>query len=126
MRGQIVWMAQPKDEQTGRPARAVAVEYDAEEVFVREAEDGVLTVSNANLVFGGKGIGGIAARRDSVGAELLAAIEAYTDRSPRLITTTARPNTLHSVEVDFAQRQLYVAHGRTPAQSGEYVAYALP
>jgi len=50
-RGQIVWMAQPADEETGREARAVAVEFDAEDLCVREAEDGILLVSNVNYCF---------------------------------------------------------------------------
>jgi len=53
MRGQIIWLAQPADPATGRAARAVAVEYDAREVWVQEAMGGVLIVTNENLVFGG-------------------------------------------------------------------------
>lgn len=52
MRGQIIWLAQPGDAATGRPPRAVAVEYDAEQVFVREAEEGLLVVTNTNFAFG--------------------------------------------------------------------------
>ncbi|MCW8131526.1 MAG: hypothetical protein KIS92_14345 [Planctomycetota bacterium] len=51
MRGQIVWLAQGADPATGRPARAVAVEYDADKVAVREAEKDVLLVTNTNRVF---------------------------------------------------------------------------
>lgn len=51
MRGQIVWLAQEADAAAGRPARAVAVEYDAERAVVREALDGVLIVTNTNCAF---------------------------------------------------------------------------
>ena len=52
MRGQIIWLAQDADVASGRPARAVAVEYDAAEVVARESKDGVLIVTNTNLAFG--------------------------------------------------------------------------
>lgn len=54
MRGQIIWLAQEGDPASGRPARAAAVEYDAETVAVREAENGVLIVTNTNRVLGGR------------------------------------------------------------------------
>lgn len=53
MRGQIVWLAQDADAAAGRTARAVAVEYDAERMVVREAQDGVLVVTNTNCAFNG-------------------------------------------------------------------------
>ena len=51
MRGQIIWLAQEADRTTKRPARAVAVEYDAGKVAVREAQNGILIVTNTNRVF---------------------------------------------------------------------------
>lgn len=51
MRGQIIWLAQEADSGTDRPARAVAAEYDAEKLVVREAEDGILIVTNTNRLF---------------------------------------------------------------------------
>lgn len=51
MHGQIVWLAQGADAATGRPARAVAVEFDAEQVALREAEKDVLLVTNTNRIF---------------------------------------------------------------------------
>jgi hypothetical protein len=53
MRGQIIWMAQEKDGRTGRPARAVAAEYDAQQITEREAKNGRLVITNANLLFHG-------------------------------------------------------------------------
>ena len=52
MRGQIVWLAQDADETAQRPAQAVAVEYDAENVAVRPGENGMLVVTNENRALG--------------------------------------------------------------------------
>ena len=54
MRGQIIWLAQDADPGTDRPARAVAVEFDAEELAARQARNGVLVVTNTNLLLGGE------------------------------------------------------------------------
>ncbi len=126
MRGQIIWLGQPADPATGRPARAVAAEYDAERVFVREADHGVLLVSNRNVVFGGKQPSANEAARDSVFADLQRALELYPDGPNPIITATGRPSTLHSVEVDFERRQVWIAHGRVPAQDGPFISYPLP
>lgn len=54
MRGQIIWLAQDSAPGSERPARAVAVEYDAGELAAREAKQGVLVVTNSNLLLGGE------------------------------------------------------------------------
>lgn len=127
VRGQVIWMAQPANHEAGRPARAVAVEFDAEDMFVREAEDGILIVSNLNHCFRREFEGHEhAASRDGVYATLLDRIESHSPAASRIITLTGRPNTLHSVEVDFGRRCMYVAHGQLPAHESEFVAYELP
>jgi acyl-CoA:6-aminopenicillanic acid acyl transferase len=123
MRGQIIWMAQPADPGLGREPRAVAVEYDAEKLYVREAVDGILVVTNANLVFGRKEDrlppGGRYRKLHGVVAR------ATGDDGP-LIATVADASTIHSVEVDFRSGRFFVAHGHLPAHSGPFVEYALP
>lgn len=126
MRGQIIWLAQPADPAAGRPARAVAAEYDAAAVFVRESHNGLLTVSNRNVVFGGKAPPEDLAAVDSVCADLQRALEVYPRGPVPVITATARPSTLHAVEVDFGERCVRIAHGRRPAQDGPFVPYPLP
>lgn len=51
MRGQIIWFAQEASSAEGRAARAVAVEYDASRIAVRESEEGVLIITNQNRAF---------------------------------------------------------------------------
>jgi hypothetical protein len=126
MRGQIIWMAQPASDTANRPARAVAVEYDARAVYVREAEEGLLIVGNQNLVFGGRPLSDTPSSPASIHGELHTAIDAGSHDGQRIITATGRLNTLHSVEIDFAEERLFVAHGRWPAQSGPYVSHPLP
>ena len=127
MRGQIVWLAQPGDAATDRPARAVAAEYDARTVCVREAKAGRLVVTNRNLVFGHENEPTGASLWDGRYRTLEAALRSpRTDPAQRLITAVGQDSTLHSVEIDFAARRLYVAHGRLPAQDGPFVPYDLP
>ncbi len=127
MRGQIIWLAQPADPSIKRPARAVAVEYDAERVHVREAQNGVLIVTNRNLVFGRKdGRPVNLPGDDGPYAKLMRAA-----RSPgrfatgRIICQTGRLNTLHSVELFPEQNVFYLAHGRFAACEGTFVRYLL-
>lgn len=56
MRGQIIWLAQDASAAGTRPshpARAVALEYDNKRLVVREAIDGLLVVTNTNLLLDG-------------------------------------------------------------------------
>jgi hypothetical protein len=123
MRGQIVWLAQPADPASGRPARAAAVEYDAGRVFVREATDGVLVVTNRNMVFGGVAEPAGYWDRGSVLAE---GVKTHMGAPPGgIIRLSATAITLHSVEVFPEARRLYVAHGSDPAHEGPYVKHAL-
>ena len=128
MRGQIVWLAQPRSADGSRPARAVAVEYDAEQVAVREAEAGTLIVGNRNLAFGrGADAPAPPAEPDSIYRALYQALHAPPDASgSRPISATWRYNTMHSVEILPEQGAMFVAHGQIPAQMGEFVQYTLP
>ena len=128
MRGQIIWLAQPADPSSSRPARAVAVEFDAERLFVRESRDGVLVVTNRNLVFGcAPGEERVATGASGPYATLLMAVRSWeVGSAARIIAATGVGYTLHSVEIDFPGRTVYVAHGRVPAYRGPYVGHALP
>jgi hypothetical protein len=128
MRGQIVWLAQPAADDGSRPARAVAVEYDAEDLFLCEADAGVLLVSNTDRVFDLSG--GARPPRPADDAPSRALLQALCQggarQTTRAIAATWRPNTLHSVEVFPERGMLQVAHGVIPAQDGPFVAYPLP
>ena len=125
MRGQIVWLAQPRSRDGSREARAVAVEYDADEMAVREAEAGTLIVGNRNLAFGRTD--GSLAPPDSVYEALSEALHAPLDASGRRpISATWRHNTMHSVEIMPEPGVMFVAHGQIPAQTGKFVMYELP
>ncbi|MHC4198800.1 MAG: C45 family autoproteolytic acyltransferase/hydrolase [Planctomycetota bacterium] len=129
MRGVTLWLAQAGDNETKRPARAVAIEYDAEEVYLREAERGVLIVTNQSLIFGGE-------RRDGDEAcsrykRLHGRIDASYGRldGTRALTTErgiAKGNTLHVVQVTPSAGVFTVWHGSIPAQRGEAVSHPMP
>ncbi len=137
MRGVTLWLAQAGDSETKRPARAdfgelsraVAIEYDAERVYVREAEGGVLIVTNQSLIFGGE-------RRDGDEAcsrykRLHGLIDASYGRldGTRALTTErgiAKGNTLHVVQVTPSAGVFTVWHGSIPAQRGEAVPHPMP
>jgi hypothetical protein len=129
MRGVTLWLAQDGDRETKRPARAVAIEYDAERVYLREAERGVLIVTNQSLIFGGE-------RRDGDEAcsrykRLHGLIDAGYGGldGTRPFTTErgiAKGNTLHVVQVTPSAGAFTVWHGSVPAQRGEGVSYPMP
>jgi hypothetical protein len=124
MRGQIIFMAQPGD--AGRPPRAVAVELDAKEIYSREATDGVLVVTNTNLVFGLEGREPWNPLLEDRYRTLHDAVLEAKDGGARPITAVANASTIHCVEIDFAAGRLYVAHGHLPAHTGPFVEYQLP
>lgn len=126
MRGQIIWMAQPADPATKRPARAVAVEYDADRVCVREAVDGVLVVTNQNGVFDSPDGVARTPEYDWGGyGMLMRAAQTLKQGHKRIITVTASPGwTLHSVEVLPESGVIEVAHGIS--REMPYVRHPLP
>ena len=125
MRGQIVWLAQPRSPDGRRKARAVAVEYDAEQVAVREAEAGTLIVGNRNLVFRTADTPAPPARPDTVQQALCDALRSDAS-GQRPVSATWRHNTMHSVEIMPEPGVMFLAHGLIPAQAGEFVRYELP
>jgi len=128
MRGQIVWMAQPADPEAGREARAVAVEFDAERMFVREAVNGILIVTNQDFIFG-RDTPRIPPENSTAGpyGVLLTALKEATGHpNRRVITATGQPFTLHSVEIDMNDGTIDIAHGSVPAQAGPFVTHRLP
>ncbi|MHC5059421.1 MAG: C45 family autoproteolytic acyltransferase/hydrolase [Planctomycetota bacterium] len=124
MSGQIIFMAQPGD--AGRPPRAVAVELDAKELYPREASDGVLVVTNTNLVFGLEGREPWNPLLENRYRTLHDAVLQAGDGGARPITAVANTSTVHSVEIDLAAGRFYVAHGHLPAHTGPFVEYELP
>ena len=121
MRGQIVWLAQDADPKTGRKARAVAVEYDAETIAVRASRDGLLVVTNTNLVLGQD-----APIDQPSCSRYRALIEAARDNVYRPITAAGQMNTLHSCEILLDQGYLILSHGHVPAHEGSYIRHPLP
>ncbi len=129
MCGATLVLAQDGDSETGNQARAVAVEYDAEQVYTREAKDGVLIVTNMSLVFGG-------GQRDGNEvcnryARLRALIDSERGRLDgtkplTLAAGIAKPNTLHTVQFLPAAGRFTVWHGTLPAGRGEPVTYSMP
>lgn len=101
VRGQIVWVAQAASADGRRPARAVAVEYDAARAVPRESEDGLLVVTNENRVFSGPPSEHLACGRYRL---LMDALRARTGKlgaqeHPTLMDGVLSSITLHSVEL---------------------------
>jgi hypothetical protein len=121
MRGQIIWLAQAGDSKTGRTDRAVAVEYDAKEVFVQEADQGVLITTNTNQCFAN-------IREEPMYDDKYLALKKaiQTPSADRIIRQSAQSYTLHSVEVFPTKGYMVVAHGNIPAQNGPYIKHKLP
>ena len=95
--------------------------YDANDVYVKEATNGILITTNTNQCFGGRTS---TPTYDFKYNALRAAL-----REPpkgRRITESALSITLHSVEVFPTKGYMVVAHGTVPAQDGTYVRHTLP
>ena len=129
IRGATLWLAQDADAETGRPARAVAVEYDAERVDVREAEGGVLIVTNQSLIFGGEPRDGdeVCSRYKRLHGLIDASYGRLDGTRPLTLERgIAKSNTLHVVQVTPAAGIFTVRHGTLPAGRGEAVSYPMP
>ena len=127
MRGQIIWMAQPADPAAKRPARAVAVEYDARAVHVREAVDGVLIVTNQNFVFGlPDGAPSPGGEGDWTYNVLKRAVALLRTTQQRIITETSNDSTLHAVEVLPASGEMEVSLDRLRPGARRFVRWPLP
>lgn len=129
MRGATLWLAQEADAETGRSARAVAVEYDAERVDVREADGGVLIVTNQSLIFGGEARDGdeVCSRHKRLHKLIDAGYGKLDGTRPLTMQRgIAKSNTLHVVQVTPAAGVFTVWHGTLPAGRGEAVSYPLP
>lgn len=129
MRGQIIWIAEDADPARGRPARAVAVEYDAKRLVVREAKDGVLIVTNTNLAFDGE----VPDEKCSCSRyqRLRAEIRRRRGRLDGTVPLTAGSGiansiTLHVVEVVPSRGVFEVRHGTLPAQDAVPVRHPFP
>ncbi len=129
MRRQIIWMAQ--DAAGDRPARAVAAEYDNAKVVVREAEDGVLIVTNSNRVFWQKP-GEIKPESDMNCGRTKKFRKAIEDRSGRLDGSEwlscdlAYGSTLHIVHFVPKNESFGLRHGVMPAGWASPVVHPFP
>ena len=128
MRGQIVWVAQEGDAATGRPARAVAVEYDAARAVTREAQEGVLIVTNQNHTFNGAVPAHLMCGRYARIAELIRAMTGRLTAADALMLSNgvANMSTLHSVQVHPAGRGFEVWFRRGWSMPQRPVRYEMP
>jgi hypothetical protein len=129
MRGQIIWLAQDADDAIKRPARAVAVEYDAKELVVRESEKGVLIITNHNRKLGG-GIGewGTWCYRYRALEKAIGARKGTLDGSVPLTAGENVANSLTQHIVQFAPRKkiLRVWHNLGEEKERDFVDYPMP
>jgi hypothetical protein len=124
MRGQIIWMAQ--EGRDGRPSRAVAVEYDAQTVAVREAEDGVLIVTNSNrLLPEARGESELGCGRTNALRRLIEERRGRLDGSEALTLGEVFGNSLHVVRFRPAEGAIRVRHGVSPTAWAREVAHPL-
>ena len=129
VRGQIIWLAQEADPKANRPARAVALEYDAERVSLREAVRGVLIVTNTNRSF----YGDIPERNVACGRYQSLHRQIY-EKYGRLNGTefltlgegVPFTTTQHVVQVLPSKGIFQVKHRILPGRLGETVTYPLP
>ena len=129
MRGQIIWIAQPADPASGRTARAVAVEYDAQDVAVREAENGLLLVTNTNRALRGS------VPESEVPCHRYKRLRRYAQESYGRLDgsemLTARRgvvlrSTVHIVQFLPSERVFLLRHGLMPASKAATVRHPLP
>lgn len=111
MRGQALVIGQAADEKAKRPARAVVVLYDGDEVQVTEASNGFAFHSSI---------------RASNADDLRLALQEKGRQPFAVIRSAGSMITLHSVAIRPSEHAIWVAHGTMPgAHEGKYVKYDL-
>ena len=110
-------------------AQAVAVEYDAERVVVREAEKGLLVVTNTNLAFNrAVPTQEITCGRFKALSTDLQAVYGKLDGSQRHTEAHGVLNgsTLHLFHCVPAQENFWIRHQTLPGNLAEAVKYPMP
>jgi hypothetical protein len=128
MRGQIIWLAQEADPAEGRAARAVAVEYDASRVAVRESEEGVLIVTNQNMAFTPPPPPHLFCSRYRAMQEFISSRKGRLRPSdaPTLAPDVRNFSTLHTVQVHPASRSFLVRFSLNGTMQETPVRYPMP